>query len=230
MVFVCLLHIIIIIPMRLKLISQYLGIIFLISSCSSLNNLIDDENVDPSSFKKGKCYEHCIVELYNDFFYYEYIVFTGDDSEGVEYELKEVVIKPAKTLWVIKRKEDCFTDYDNECLEWDHKLFPKISKKVKVLKDSLGTKNYEVLKTSYYDLSLFYSEKAWREVYCETNLKPKMIREIKHSLSNFGFIFLSKNDSFDDELKEVLYEFQKAYKLPIGGLNYETLEKLEIEY
>ncbi len=69
----------------------------------------------------------------------------------------------------------------------------------------------------------------WREVVCEADRTPQLISNIKQALALMGYhIDVNEND-FDSSLNASLIKFQKDRSLPVGQLDYETLEALGVK-
>lgn len=75
----------------------------------------------------------------------------------------------------------------------------------------------------------------WKEVLCNENITPDLIRKIRAELKKRGYVdpsadITSNRIVFDSKLKGLLTKFQKDNGLPIGNLDLETLTALDIEH
>jgi len=58
----------------------------------------------------------------------------------------------------------------------------------------------------------------------------QMAQEIADQLSYHGFKVNGVHEVFSSALKKALVEFQRANELPIGQLDYDTLDALGVHY
>jgi peptidoglycan hydrolase-like protein with peptidoglycan-binding domain len=72
----------------------------------------------------------------------------------------------------------------------------------------------------------------WQEVVCENKVRKSLILEIQTKLEEKGFNIgvLGPTGDLDFVTRKIIADYQREYGLPIGGLNIETLESLNISY
>ncbi len=70
----------------------------------------------------------------------------------------------------------------------------------------------------------------WREILCETNTTPEVVRDIQERLLNAGYGLggSEATGNFGPATKAAILKFQKDNGLPTGGLTISTLRKLGI--
>jgi hypothetical protein len=73
----------------------------------------------------------------------------------------------------------------------------------------------------------------WHQVICEVDVTPQLFNKIQEELMICGYInedqFI-ENAGFTKAMKSGLKQYQKDNNLPIGQLDFKTLEKLGIDY
>ena len=70
----------------------------------------------------------------------------------------------------------------------------------------------------------------WREVVCGNNITKGLIKNIQNALREKGYDPGEENKSFNAETKAALKIFQEDNRLPVGQLDFETLDSLGIRY
>ena len=68
----------------------------------------------------------------------------------------------------------------------------------------------------------------WREVVCNYKVSPELNRQIQIALRDRGYNPGPIDNVIGTKAKAALVKFQKYNNLPIGQLDIETLEALEI--
>lgn len=96
------------------------------------------------------------------------------------------------------------------------------------LTDEYEVQRYPVKSCRYHKASL-----EWREVFCDSQVDDYIVREIQQALENLGYLRFGQyydDNILSPEAKDALVRFQKDFALPIGNLDFETLDALEIRY
>jgi len=70
----------------------------------------------------------------------------------------------------------------------------------------------------------------WNEIVCGSDVSKRMVQEIADQLSNHGFQVNGVHEVLTSELKKVMMDFQRANELPMGQLDYDTLDVLGVAY
>ncbi len=182
------------------------------------------------SSRNGKCFAKClfidkvVTEIE------EYTVYTGNENEeDVEVIAKQIVIQPAQTKWVKKKADrNCLSNDPDDCLVWclvEEK--PKV-RTVYVLADTTQSKNYKVEKIEKEVNRIKGRSFEWKEVACEEDLTPAVIGEIQRALYANRYYEGETSSEFDSATKNALINFQEDSNLPIGQLDFETLDALGV--
>ncbi len=182
---------------------------------------------DKVSSGDGKCYAECeIPKQYPRKEFYPF--FTGDTTqEKVDLQVKKVVIQNASTKWVKKRVDkNCISNDPDDCMVWCLEEIPAVETAVVAMKDTTQSKNFEMRKIEFIDPG-GYAE--WRPAVCEDELTEELIMKVQSSLKEKGFFKGRINGKLDSRSKNYLLNFQEVSRLPMGALDYETLEALNID-
>lgn len=70
----------------------------------------------------------------------------------------------------------------------------------------------------------------WNEIVCGSDVSARMVQEIADQLSNHGFQVNGVHEAMSTSLKKAMIEFQRKNELPIGQLDYQTLDALGVDY
>lgn len=105
---------------------------------------------------------------------------------------------------------------------------PKEQEEIIVVKDTS--------KVSEYILEYFTKDKKiesrglieWREVVCQNKLSKRFVKQIQQSLSKHNCYTGKIDGLFTSEAKKGLRKFQKTNNLPLGQVDIETIEALNL--
>ncbi len=185
------------------------------------------QEIDPQT---GKCYAKCLMGDVYKTDTTKYLVYTGDAAtENVDLETLEMEVKPATTKWVKKKADkNCLSSDPEDCMVWCLVEVPAEKQTLKVVKDTTQTKNY---KTEFiYKKRLVkkggFTEK--REVICRDNVTPELVYQLQEALRDQNYFFSKNADKLNSRTKAALSKFQRENNLPVGQLDLETLEALNI--
>ncbi len=179
-----------------------------------------------------QCFAKCLMGDQYEEQTTEYYVFTGNaEEEEVELETVVLEVAPPKTEWIKKKADkNCLSKDPDDCLVWCLVEVPAETEEFKVLKDKTKSDNYTV--KSYTATVLVrkggYTEE--KEVLCEHKITPEIIKQVRSALKKRGYPSGVKSKKINPRLKSALTKYQQANKLPVGQLDLETLEKLNIEF
>jgi len=182
----------------------------------------------------GKCYAKCLITSPSTFHEYEetFPIYVGDSPDSFNFEIIEIVTTHGRTEWVKKRAyKNCLGMNPNDCEVWSLKEVPPTLMEIEVLLDTSLTKDF------VYETFLIEEETVqndahteWRPVVCESNVSKQFIEDLQEALTDKGFFYedSSKYTVLGGDLKIAFINFQKMNGLPIGQLDHETLEALDI--
>lgn len=184
------------------------------------------------SSRNGNCYAKC---LFTDRIITEtevYFVYTGNETEeDVDLIEKEIVIQPATTKWVKKMADqNCLSADPNDCMVWCLVNEDPIIRRVAVLADTSQSKNFikEVVEREVERIKGRSFE--WLEVVCEEDQTTSFVQSIQKSLQDKRYYDGSVNGALDQMTRKAIVSFQEESDLPIGQLDFETLDALGIRY
>jgi len=213
------------------------SVFYLVISCSVSQDYYSDDNyeseVDNFVREPGKCYAKCLIldKLENEL---ELIpLYIGGDYNDDYVEFQEVTIKPPTTKWV-KRKADrnCLSADPNDCMVWCLVEVPGESIELYVVTDTSLTKDYELKSLNTEVLIKNGAGNEWREILCQNQITVELYEDLIQQLSERNYEFnLNENELIGpEEIMETLEKFQRDTNLPVGNLNIETMDALEIIY
>ena len=209
--------------------SAFVFLLIVICQCTVVQYQLG--GVKNNALSEDNCHAQCII-LYDDtgasiFSEKKYYVFTGDvNAEQVEVEIETIVLKKAGTKWE-KRKADknCLSADPNDCMVWCLVETPEILKVVPILLDTMQSKNFEYRKIEY---KFKREANEWREVICKKDVTKSLISQIQILLKEKGYYQGDITMKVDKNTISSLEHFQEDFDLPIGNLDYETLDVLGI--
>ncbi|MEZ4910964.1 MAG: hypothetical protein R2774_08885 [Saprospiraceae bacterium] len=173
------------------------------------------------------CYAMCLIPQRNYVEVKEFVIYIGDETkEYVDITPYKIIIQEGGMKWEKKLEKNCVGNPD-DCLVWCKVNIPEISRDVKILNDTIQSKNFEILKIEYpRTVAEHY---ASTKVVCQPDVTPELLHKIQLKLRAIGYISREKNvDQLDKKLSSDIGSFQIDNLLPSGCLNFETLEALGI--
>lgn len=154
-------------------------------------------------------------------------LFTGDvNNTDVEIEEIEIVTQIAGTKWVKKKADkNCLSANPDDCLVWCLVDVPSESENYTVVVDTSATDQYEVF---YRTEVVKGSPEEWIEVVCQEKITKDLISQLQSALFAMDLYVGSTNGVMDNRLMDALAKYQSLNQLPIGHLDFETLDSLGI--
>ena len=98
------------------------------------------------------------------------------------------------------------------------------------LTDTVGYKSFILKEFTKKQLVQEGGFTDWREVVCENNITKSLILKVQTRLEQNGFNIgvMGPTADLDFVTRKILSDYQRANELPVGGLNIETLESLDV--
>lgn len=204
-------------------------IVSLLQSCQSIRKTQDQDYEETEAYLK--CTANCLVdpESYKPIILP--IIKLEDISDDIAFAKTKVriVLEPK----YVKKKVDrnCLSANPNDCLEWVLVEQADAYTSYYVLLDTSTTQKY-ILKT-FDERNLYIHPSPLnleeRKVICPTDLSIALLQDIQIELITRGFLEdQHTSDNFTKEIRMALVNYQIANDLPIGQLDAETLEELEV--
>lgn len=188
----------------------------------------------PPNAEPGKCYAKCLIEEAYEEYEIEVPVYTGDTNDKtVKRKKKKIVLQEGTTRWVKKKVDpNCESKDPNDCLVWYLEKVDRIVEERIVVKKPSKTTEYEMEVFTIRELNREGGFTEWKEVLCANEVTSYIIEQIQSALISEGYLQSGrfKNNRIDGFTKEALKEFQIDNDLPVGNLDLETLDALEIYY
>lgn len=217
--------------MNLKNILWSIGIsIFVFSRCKT----IDLPNTESKNYSQesdaGKCFAECILSYTRESKTIEYPIFLGDESkENVTVQIKRIVLQNQSSTWIKRKMINCRSPKPDDCMVHCLVEIPEFSAVIKILVDTTQSKNFEMRPFKFNIINLKDAFKEMRRVLCSKQITSKLCIDVQNSLRQKGYYTKPENSViFDSNLKASLSQFQVENNLPLGQLDYETLDKLGI--
>ncbi len=159
-------------------------------------------------------------------------IFTGD-LEHSEIYLKEIEIKthPSYSEFIKTINRNCRSDNPKDCIVWEIQVMPPTHESVKIVSDTSKTKNYQLKTFEIKTLVSSAEFTEWRTILCDKKITKSFLTSLSVLLMENGFLdkFDPHIESFDENLKNALINYQKANNLQEGHLDYKTLKHLGLE-
>lgn len=186
----------------------------------------------PPKAESGKCYAKCMIADVYDIEEIELAIYTGnEDEEDVEIVVEDIEIRPASTKWIRQKADrDCFSNDPNDCLVWALVEIPAVIETYKVVIDTTQTNNYEIQTVERKELAHQGGFTEWRDVLCPGDITVDLIHQVQDNLKVYGYDPGPPDDIMGKPTKTALIQFQKDNGLPIGNLDFQTLDVLNINY
>ncbi len=181
----------------------------LLCSCSSTSNLSRSDSNDPWASmpsEPGKCYARCLLadQLLNKEI--EIIEFIGNrSSEYNNVEEVELVIVPETPTSAAEVK------------------------KYLTVKDTSKTENFRIVKIQTKEL-VKGGFTGWKEVICNSDVTPEFYTKINRALFREGYNVDPKSSIMSDRSKKALVQYQRDNDMPIGQIDMDTINALEVKY
>ena len=226
----------------------YLFSILLISACyvpnqtvwqnGSSSNTASSKNYRQGSqsgmpSKPGACYAKSLMpDITEKKLIASVPVYTGTNPTP-EFEIKEVeyTVSHAGTKWIKKKADgNCASPNPEDCLVWCLIEIPEEKVSYKIVVDTTLTDQWKMENVNEKTLVESGGYTEWTEVVCDSKVSNELINNVQKILADQGFLKANQSGSFDSETKKALTEFQRQYELPLGTLNLQTLDYMDISY
>lgn len=180
--------------------------------------------------KPGSCYAKCFIPNKYETETLSYAKYTGDKNDDPNVE-KIVVQEGVKTTRWVKKKADknCLSSNPDDCLVWC--LVEDVEDEIVrfAVKDTTLTTDFIWIEEEKKNLVSKGGFTEWREVVCANELSSKFYENITSALIENGFQLNPLNNSASQEFKAALIKYQENNYLPVGQIDFETLQSLNIE-
>lgn len=184
----------------------------------------------------GKCFARCLIPDQ-----------TSIDTLGVfpiynganpgDVRMNEFVIHEGRsyTKWIKKKADrNCLAPDPDDCLVWCLVEMKEEKETINYMVDTTENKEFEMKLITRTNVEMEGGYTEWREVLCEKDIDRDLIKNLSLSLMARDYISAETQlkmdmSSFSPELKAALIKFQTDQGLPIGQLDMETLEVLNVQ-
>lgn len=178
------------------------------------------------------CYAKCLMPNQYETEEIEYFEYTGNQFDADYIKKRKVITKPSSTRWEKKKADkNCLSANPEDCLTWCLEEIPEEFESFYEVTDLSKTDefNLRIVEVQYLKMEGGFTE--WRQVVCEKDLSSNLIKHVKEALVSFDYnIGIDATIlEFGSASKAALVKYQKANGLPIGNLDFNTLEHLGID-
>ncbi|MDF1695441.1 MAG: peptidoglycan-binding domain-containing protein [Saprospiraceae bacterium] len=177
--------------------------------------------------EKGECFAKCLIVQYDE------LGSVGEENSMAiaiqqDYVDKEVIIEPASKKWEKKKADrNCLSNNPEDCLVWCLIETPAKTRTVRYHRDSIPSDVKFLEKKK--DLELPKESYEWRAVVCAHQITKGLIIQIQNRLYALGYNDSESTGRMNKETRKGLVAFQKDNRLPIGHMDYETLDRLGVK-
>jgi len=178
----------------------------------------------------GKCFAKCLIKPFYERVTFDLPVFNGinTDQKGVYKE--SILTKPEESKWIKSRiDERCESSVSNDCFKWTLKSSSAEYSTVFSV-DTALIKEYDWQTFTEYIKIRDGGSTEWRAVVCDPDVTDLLISSIQHALKERNYYQGEITGTLDLKSRNALHSFQTDYGLPVGNLDYETLDTLEVSY
>lgn len=222
-----------------NIILPILLLLFVGSSCNS--HYVQNNNTSASKTKlskkqivdeNGVCWEDCLMPSVYEDEVTAYNVFTGNaETENVDLEEMEIEITPPNSKWVKKKADrNCLSADPNDCLVWCLVEVPAEVEKFTLLKDTSQSDNFEVKEITKKKLIKKGGYVEKQKVVCNDKISENLVMQVQNLLEAKNYDTGIPTKTVNALFKSGLTKFQREHDLPVGQLNFQTLEKLGIDF
>ncbi len=212
-----------------------LFICIVFASCYSTAN-----NHSPSAMNRqapfkgepGKCYAKCLIPDQVKATTENYPIYTGTDTLlNSNIEKQVILLEEKSTKWVKKKADrNCMSSNPDDCLVWCLVESPAVYAEAYVVIDTSSFKEFELKPMTSNSIVSLGGFTEWKEVICDNNISERLISDVQLKLAQEGHYTAPVTSQYDQATKEALKAYQQTHGLPIGSLNLETLDALNVIY
>ncbi len=206
--------------------------ILLLTNCAVANQQNVESNA--SSFplipEAGKCYVKCAIPN-EEIAYNQFPIYTGSSINDTSI-VEKLTIEADMTLssWQkTKVDKNCKSPNPDDCLVWTNVNLESKKSDIWIVKDTMKTKDF-VLTQFPYKKKLGVKTSDWLGALCENKFTPYIIGQIQKKLYTDSYYKGDLDGKMSKDLMEAVTTYQQMNNLPIGALNFKTLNKLGIDY
>lgn len=173
----------------------------------------------PPNAQPGKCYAKCLISDQYEMVGEKYAVYTGEEFDNPLLEKRNILLRPSSTKWGKNSKGEMYLQ-----------TIPDSTVAIWVVKDTSVLKNFELRTFEKRHLVRPEGFTEWREVLCGEKVTGYTVRQIQEALNKAGYYYEAIDGKMSPRTKAALTKFQKDKGLPVGNLDFETLDALGIQY
>ncbi len=186
---------------------------------------------NPPPGKPGSCYAKAITP--DKFISVEknYIKYLGNDFDNPYVKKEKIVLKGEESAKWVKRKADknCLSSDPEDCYVWCLEKQPERYVEYYAVTDTFMVEEFEVVTETFKIIDTPGGNREWVEVLCQKDIDSDFLFNLSQQLSERGYEHTFQG-KFDSSVQLALTTFQKNHQLPVGQLDFRTLDYLGINY
>lgn len=157
-----------------------------------------------------------------------YYIYTGDSPDSVFTENQRVILKPTRTTWVKAPDPNCPSGEAEDCYIWKEVEQAEEAIDITIVTNVAKEPNYIIQQFSKERLVKKGGYTEVKNVICPENITPALMRDLSMRLTDLGYYSDYIYSVFNSKIKAALETYQRHNGLPVGHLNYPTLEALDL--
>ncbi len=157
-----------------------------------------------------------------------YYIYVGD-QDNAPYTKKQVIeLRPERKAWKKVPDPDCPSGLAEDCYIWKEVQQAAESMEVTIVTDITRQKDYVIQQLSREKLVRPGGYTQVKQVLCDEDITPALMHNVSMRLTDMGYYSGLIYSVFNSKIKAALKQFQQHNGLPMGHLDLETLEALDL--
>lgn len=181
--------------------------------------------------QSAPCQGQCLINARIDTVSYEYPVYIGKDTSNATSKYITHVLFKGYTTWD-KRVSDkhCISPNPADCqIICSVQVMPESTTNILVARNPKKINPADITYQTFITQS-YEGIKELRDILCGNQITEKLLSQVAEELYFRGYKVPDENKEMNPELQAALYKFQLDNQLPLGFLNFETLDFLGIAH
>lgn len=157
-----------------------------------------------------------------------YYIYVGDQQNAPFTKKQVIELKPERKVWQKVPDPNCPSGLAEDCYLWKEVDQAAESVEVTVVTNISQQKDYLIQQLSREKLVRPGGYTQVKQVICEEDITPALMHNISMRLTDLGYYSGLIYSVFNSKIKTALRQFQQHNGLPMGHLDMETLEALDL--
>jgi hypothetical protein len=157
-----------------------------------------------------------------------YYIYVGDQENAPHTQKQVIELRPQRKTWKKTPDPDCPSGLAEDCYLWKEVEQAAESMEVTIVTNITKQKDYVIQQLSRERLVRPGGYTEVKEVVCEEDITPAFMHNVSMRLTDMGYYSGLIYSVFNSKIKAALRQFQQHNGLPMGHLDMETLEALDL--